>query len=138
MAARQSELLTTASRNGPAEARPERLTIRKPRNDGAVQTPRDLRGERPDTTDFAVVQGKVGTLARIRQGAYMGGMNQVAFDTLKLARGLEDAGFAHDQAIKTAEVLSENLSGSVVTREHFDHTIEAFRKDMLGLSLIHI
>ena len=35
---------------------------------------------------------------------------------LKLARGLEDAGFAHAQALKTAEVLSENMVGSVATK----------------------
>lgn len=62
----------------------------------------------------------------------MQGMNTVVFDTLKLARGLEEAGFEHNQAIKTAEVLSENMSGSIVTREYLDHKIAELKADIIG------
>jgi uncharacterized protein Smg (DUF494 family) len=46
------------------------------------------------------------------------------FDPLKLARGLEEAGFEHEQALKTAEVLANNLSNETVAREYLDAKFE--------------
>ena len=47
-------------------------------------------------------------------------MNAIAFDTLKLARGLEEAGFEHTQALKTAEILASTIGETVVTRDYLD------------------
>lgn len=47
-------------------------------------------------------------------------MNTIAFDTLKLACGLEEAGFEHTQALKTAEILASTIGEAVVTRDHLD------------------
>ena len=46
------------------------------------------------------------------------------FDPLKLARDLEEAGFEHEQALKTAEVLANNLSNETVAREYLDAKFE--------------
>ena len=43
-------------------------------------------------------------------------MTSVAFDTLKLARQLEAAGFSHKQAGDTAEALAEAFLGTIVTK----------------------
>jgi hypothetical protein len=40
----------------------------------------------------------------------------VAFDTLKLARRLEGAGFTRDQATGAAEALAETFSGELATK----------------------
>lgn len=58
-------------------------------------------------------------------------MNTVIFDTLKLARGLEEAGFSREQAVKTAEVLSENMSDSIVTRDYLDNRLSGLKADLL-------
>ena len=60
----------------------------------------------------------------------MNDMSQLAFDTLKPARGLENAGFEHEQALKTAEAFADNISGTMVTREHFDHRMEALESQL--------
>ena len=45
----------------------------------------------------------------------------LAFDTLKLARKLEAAGFEHKQAADIAEALAEAMvSADLVTKEHLD------------------
>lgn len=51
-------------------------------------------------------------------------MATVVIDTLKLARRLEAAGFAREQAIGAAEAISEVIGDAVVTRDHFDHRLE--------------
>ncbi len=63
-------------------------------------------------------------------------MNAFTFDTLKLARGLETAGFPHEQALKTAEVFAETMGTEVATKSdlrelehHLKADIEALRKD---------
>lgn len=40
----------------------------------------------------------------------------VLFDTLKLSRRLEQAGFTHDQAVGAAEALSDAISGDLATK----------------------
>ena len=40
----------------------------------------------------------------------------VLFDTLKLSRRLEQAGFTRDQAVGAAEALSEAISGDLATK----------------------
>ena len=50
-------------------------------------------------------------------------MATIAFDTLKLARRLESAGFAREQAANTAEALSDTLGEAVVTRDHLDQRL---------------
>lgn len=55
-------------------------------------------------------------------------MAVVTFDTLKLARRLEAAGFPPKQAADTAEALSETIGEigqALVTREYFDATLTA-------------
>ena len=61
----------------------------------------------------------------------------IAFDTLKLARKLEAAGFGREQAIGAAEALAETIGEAVVTREYLDHrlsmteaSIAAVRSDL--------
>ena len=43
-------------------------------------------------------------------------MTAVAFDTLKLARRLESAGFTHDQADGAAAALAETFSAEIATK----------------------
>ncbi len=55
-------------------------------------------------------------------------MNAFTFDTLKLARGLETAGFPHEQALKTAEVFAETMGTEVATKSdlrELEHHLEA-------------
>ncbi len=40
----------------------------------------------------------------------------VLFDTLKLSRRLEQAGFTHDQAVGAAEALSDAITGDLATK----------------------
>jgi hypothetical protein len=47
-------------------------------------------------------------------------MASVAFDTLKLAQGLEAAGFPARQAQDMASAFAEAVGDTLVTREHFD------------------
>ena len=64
-------------------------------------------------------------------------MATIAFDTLKLARKLEAAGFGREQAIGAAEALAETIGEAVVTREYLDQrlsmtetSIAAVRSDL--------
>ncbi len=43
-------------------------------------------------------------------------MPAVAFDTLKLARRLETAGFTHDQATGASEALAESIAGDLAIK----------------------
>ena len=43
-------------------------------------------------------------------------MSNVAFDTLKLSRKLESAGFTRDQAVGAAEALAETMDDNVATK----------------------
>ncbi|KAF0146676.1 MAG: hypothetical protein FD153_23 [Rhodospirillaceae bacterium] len=55
----------------------------------------------------------------------------VAFDTLKLARKLEAAGFEYKQAADIAEALAEAMvTADLVTKEHLDFRIDAVRADL--------
>jgi hypothetical protein len=79
-------------------------------------------------------------------------MNHVAFDTLKLAKGLEEAGFPPNQAAGTASALGEamtELQANLVTKsefaafraetrhefEHVRHDFELVRRDLAALEL---
>lgn len=60
-------------------------------------------------------------------------MNAVAFDTLKLARRLEQAGFSREQAGGAAEALAETFSGELATKTDLVGVraeIGEFRADM--------
>lgn len=48
--------------------------------------------------------------------SYIEAMNTIAFDTLKLSRKLESAGFTHEQAAGAAEALAETLGESLATK----------------------
>ncbi len=48
---------------------------------------------------------------------YMTAMSAVPFDTLKLARKLEAAGFAPKQAADTAEALADAFKDTIATRQ---------------------
>jgi hypothetical protein len=50
-------------------------------------------------------------------------MATIAFDTLKLARRLEAAGFGRDQAADTAQALAETIGEAVVTRDYLDQRL---------------
>jgi hypothetical protein len=53
-------------------------------------------------------------------------MATVAFDTLKLARGLrEKAGFTAEQAEGAAAAIAESVTETLVTRDYLDHRISA-------------
>jgi len=43
-------------------------------------------------------------------------MTAVTFDTLKLSRKLESAGFTHDQAVGAAEALADTFSDGIATQ----------------------
>lgn len=47
-------------------------------------------------------------------------MSPVAFDTLKLARCLEEAGFPAKQAQDMASAFADTIGEAVVTRQYFD------------------
>lgn len=51
---------------------------------------------------------------------YIEAMSAVAFDTLKLARKLEAAGFPAKQAADTAEALADAFGDDQVTKAHLD------------------
>jgi len=63
-------------------------------------------------------------------------MSAGAFDTLKLARRLEAAGFPPAQAGATADALAETLRESlgetIVTRSHLDVRFAELRTDLAG------
>jgi hypothetical protein len=50
-------------------------------------------------------------------------MVTIAFDTLKLARKLEAAGFAREQASAAAEAIAEVLGEAIVTQDYLDHRL---------------
>ena len=54
-------------------------------------------------------------------------MSTVAFDTLKLAQGLEAAGFPVKQAQDMARVFSETMTGAVVTPAYLDLRLAELR-----------
>ncbi len=58
-------------------------------------------------------------------------MNAFTFDTLKLARGLESAGFSHEQAIKTAEVFAETMGTEVATKADLREMEHRLKADIL-------
>ena len=64
-------------------------------------------------------------------------MNMVVFDTLKLSRKLEGAGFTREQATGAAEALSDTFTDNVATKADVDAVrkdlkveIDAVRKDL--------
>ena len=62
-------------------------------------------------------------------------MTAVAFDTLKLARRLESAGFTHDQADGAAAALAETFSAEIATRSDIagvQGEIAALRTEIKG------
>ena len=63
-------------------------------------------------------------------------MSAIAFDTLKLARRLEAAGFSAGQAGGAAEALAETLRESlgerIVTREYLDMRLADLKTDLAG------
>lgn len=59
------------------------------------------------------------------------GMASISFDTLKLARKLEAAGFPAQQAADTAQALAEALSESIVTRDYLDLRLAELKVELL-------
>jgi hypothetical protein len=57
-------------------------------------------------------------------------MSPVAFDTLKLARQLEAAGFPAQQAQDVASALSETIGDVIVTREYLDLRLGEMRAEL--------
>ena len=57
-------------------------------------------------------------------------MSLTAFDTLKLARRLEAAGFSGPQAAGVAEVLAETMVADAATRTDLLKTEHALRSDV--------
>lgn len=55
-------------------------------------------------------------------------MSAVAFDTLKLADGLEKAGFTREQATGAAKVLAESFSSELATKAD----LSALRAELKG------
>ena len=60
-------------------------------------------------------------------------MNVVAFDTLKLARRLEQAGFSRDQARRAAEALADTFSGELATKGDLTELRTELRADISRL-----
>jgi hypothetical protein len=50
-------------------------------------------------------------------------MATIAFDTLKLARRLEAAGFPREQAAGAAEAIAEVVGEAIVTRDYLDRRL---------------
>ncbi len=60
-------------------------------------------------------------------------MSTVTFDTLKLSRKLESAGFTHEQAVGAAEALADTLVDFVATKHDIEllrHDIEILKRDL--------
>ena len=57
-------------------------------------------------------------------------MTTVVFDTLKLARRLEAAGFTAAQAQGASEALAETLSEEMVTRTYMDGNFKELRLEL--------
>ena len=57
-------------------------------------------------------------------------MATIAFDTLKLARRLESAGYSRQQAADTAEALSDTLGEAVVTRDYLDQRLAVIEANL--------
>jgi predicted nucleic acid-binding protein len=66
-------------------------------------------------------------------------MGLVAFDTLRLARRLTEAGVPVPQADATAAAIADTIGESVVTRDHLDLRLTELRTElvkwMVGLLL---
>ena len=59
-------------------------------------------------------------------------MSAVAFDTLKLATKLENAGFSPEQAKGAAAALAESLDGSsLVTKSDLKETVAELKVDIV-------
>jgi len=61
---------------------------------------------------------------------YRDGMAAVAFDTLKLARRLEGAGFSREQAVGTAEALADTLAGGMATKDDLTYSTTELKADI--------
>lgn len=66
-----------------------------------------------------------------RRTSYYQQMASITFDTLKLARKLEAAGFSAQQAADTAEALAEAIGESTVTREYLDLRLAELKAELL-------
>jgi hypothetical protein len=62
--------------------------------------------------------------------AFFAAMSPVAFDTLKLARQLEAAGFPPKQAQDVAGALADTIGDGVVTREYLDLRLGEMRGEL--------
>ena len=60
-------------------------------------------------------------------------MSAIAFDTLKLARRLETAGFSRDQASGAAEALAETFSSEIATKSDLNEVKLELKADIAGL-----
>jgi hypothetical protein len=60
-------------------------------------------------------------------------MTSVAFDTLKLARRLEAAGFPAKQAQDMASAIADTIVDTVVTREYLDLRISEVRLEIANV-----
>ena len=58
-------------------------------------------------------------------------MTSAAFDTLKLSRRLEEAGFTREQATGLAEALNDTLAETLVTRDYLDVRLAELKSDIL-------
>ena len=64
--------------------------------------------------------------------AHSHGMSAVTFDTLRLSKDLEAAGFAWEQASGVAEALAKTMSDSVVTQSYLDLRLAEVKADILA------
>lgn len=72
-------------------------------------------------------------IAGHRFGCYDPAVATVAFDTLKLARRLQSAGFSREQADGTAEALAETLVGEIATKSDLAELRVELRSDIAEL-----
>ena len=64
--------------------------------------------------------------------AHSHGMSAVTFDTLRLSKDLEAAGFTSEQASGVAEALAKTMSDSVVTQSYLDLRLAEVKADILA------
>ena len=64
--------------------------------------------------------------------AHSEGMRAVTFDTLRLSKDLEAAGFTSEQASGVAEALAKTMSDSVVTQSYLDLRLAEVRAELKG------
>jgi hypothetical protein len=57
-------------------------------------------------------------------------------DTLKLAKRMEAAGLAHEQAEAIAEGLNEGLKESYISREYLDSRLEKLRSELIWSTIL--